>query len=157
MQRAFTLSPHVLTRASLRHLAALQPTFNQLYDAVARDVDFVSSALAAPSCAWQTRELEVFCQVAPRQSLKPRLLLPNSIFLESDSGDLLLTVGNVQAGEPFQVASPLRLCRSLPVLTAAYSGEGADMPPACRTASPRSHAPAHRAPSCGERPAAGGV
>eukprot|EP00966_Prymnesium_polylepis_P081932 1897669-Prymnesium_polylepis.1 len=109
MLRSFSLEPRRLARRSIEQLAARQPAFNRLYDAVARDVEFVSSALgdAASRCAWCARELEVYRRVAARQASKPTLLLPNSVYLERDVprgvDRFVLSVGNVQAGEPYQL------------------------------------------------------
>lgn len=112
MLRSFTLSPRKLCATQLASLAHLQPSFNKLYDAIAFDVDFVQEALGecGSSCIWGAREVEVYRKVARHQASKPRLLLPNSIYLErSRKSDLaqkarfVLSVGNVQAGEPYQV------------------------------------------------------
>ena len=118
MQRAFCLAPRVLPRASLAHLGALQPLFNRLYDAVSRDTCFVKAALApsAAACPWAAEELAVYGRVAARQAGKPRLLLPNSVYLqhasqrhegqqregqqrdgrEQEGGGFVMVVGNVQ-------------------------------------------------------------
>uniref|UniRef100_A0A7S2JNG4 Uncharacterized protein n=1 Tax=Haptolina brevifila TaxID=156173 RepID=A0A7S2JNG4_9EUKA len=103
MMRSFCLAPYKVGSRKVRRLAALQPTLNRLYDLVSQDVEFVSEALRVTSleCAWSAHELEVFRRVSSRPA-KPRLLLPNSIFLEELSGSCVLTVGNVQAGEPYQ-------------------------------------------------------
>ena len=114
MLRSFSLAPRRLSRRDVQKLAALQPSFNQLYDAVSRDIGFVAEALgpAASACAWNATEMAVYQRVAPQQAKKPRLLLPNSVFLESYSTDasgleserrFVLSVGNVQAGEPYQL------------------------------------------------------
>ncbi|KAL1523805.1 hypothetical protein AB1Y20_018727 [Prymnesium parvum] len=115
MLRAVCLSPTRLAARDLARLGALQPCFNRLYDAVARDVGFVVGALSvlASSCAWNATELAAFERLAASQPKKPRLLLPNSVFLEAGGGALpdasaaeskfVLTVGNVQAGEPYQL------------------------------------------------------
>ena len=115
MLRSFSLAPRRLPRREVARLAALQPSFNRLYDAVARDVDFVAEALgpAASACAWNATEMAVYQRVAPRQATKPRLLLPNSVFLECCADDatdaasgerrFVLSVSNVQAGEPYQI------------------------------------------------------
>jgi hypothetical protein len=103
--RSVCLKPRQLDGDLLRSLRKLQPTLHKLYDAVARDVDFVSHAIRSrtPRCAWQEQELRVFQQTAARAAEKPRLLLPNSVFLQPCEHSSVLTVGNVQAGEPYQV------------------------------------------------------
>lgn len=105
MMRAFALAPRRLPRAEVARLAAAQPCFNKLYDALARDVDFLAGALAdyCTECAWNSTELATLRRVAAHQASKPRLLLPNSVYLEgciagraSSERSIVLTVGNVQ-------------------------------------------------------------
>ena len=47
MLRSWALSPRRLPQRDVTRLAELQPSFNALYDAVSRDVEFVSEARAA--------------------------------------------------------------------------------------------------------------
>ena len=103
--RSSCLTPRRCDSALIHSLGALQPTLHRLYDAVARDVEFVTDAIRSriPSCKWQAKELEVYRRMAPYAAQKARLLLPNSIYLEVGPGRCLLTVGNVQAGEPYHV------------------------------------------------------
>ena len=82
--RASTLAPHRVDAGTLDAIRRLQPTLHRLYDAVANDVQFVTEAIRArmPRCAWQEKELEVYEQVMRHACQKPRLLLPNSIYLQ---------------------------------------------------------------------------
>ena len=105
--RAACLAPRHVDSTHLRSLCALQPVLNKLYDAVSRDVDFIAEAIRSrmPPCAWQEKELAIFQQTAAHAATsgKPRLLLPNSIYLQPSATRSVLTVGNVQAGEPYHV------------------------------------------------------
>ena len=107
MLRSFCLEPRVCRHSA--RLRRLQPALHRLYDGIARDIDFVSSVLgpAARHCAWSAHELEVHRRLVPAAEGKPTLLLPNSVYLQSDAAppddDFVLTVGNVQAGEPYQL------------------------------------------------------
>ena len=103
--RSVCLKPRRLNGAHLNDLMTLQPILHKLYDAVARDVDFVSHAIRSciPRCAWQEKELDIFQMTATQAAEKPRLLLPNSVFLQPNERSSTLIVGNVQAGEPFHV------------------------------------------------------
>ena len=104
MQRSFCLSPTRLPRARLQPLRALQPLLNRLHDAVGRDVPFVLEALHSRApCAWRELELDTYERVTARASQKPRLLLPNSVYLHGADGRPVLTCSNVQAGEPYQL------------------------------------------------------
>jgi hypothetical protein len=110
MLRSFASSPRKVPSSQLARLRALQPIFNQLYDRISTDIEFVRDALgeSASACAWGACETDVFRRVARLQALKPRLLLPNSVFLEradpsSCIARFVMSVGNVQAGEPYQL------------------------------------------------------
>mmetsp|Transcript_27527 Transcript_27527/g.50472 ORF Transcript_27527/g.50472 Transcript_27527/m.50472 type:complete len:89 (+) Transcript_27527:232-498(+) len=85
MLRSFALAPYVVSRKLLEQLRTLQPITNQLYHAIAQDPDFVQTALgrAGIDCAWGAKELEIYQRIFKRQVSKPRLLLPNSVFLEA--------------------------------------------------------------------------
>ena len=103
--RAVALGARLVDGSHLDHLRSLQPVLHKLYDAVAKDVDFLTSAIRSrmPPCAWQEKELQVLHQTAEHSLRKPRLLLPNSIYLQKAANESVLTVGNVQAGEPYHV------------------------------------------------------
>lgn len=103
--RAVALAPARVDAQRLRSLIATQPVLHKLYDAVSRDVAWLRDAIGSrlPPCAWQQKELEVFATCAPRAAQKPRLMLPNSVYLQEDRSGSVLTVTNVQAGEPYQV------------------------------------------------------
>ena len=107
MQRTITLSPYCVPSRALGRLRALQPIMQKLYAAVARDSDFLHAALGGSAgCAWCAEELAVFRRVESHANAKPLLLLPNSVFLWPDGDDdaaPVLSVGNVQAGEPHQL------------------------------------------------------
>lgn len=112
MHRAFCLAPTLLPPRQIARLSALQPRFNRLYDALSTDVDFLASSLApfASECEWNSTELSIFRRVALYQDSKPRLLLPNSVFLEDHEGgepSFVLTVGNVQVAREHP-ATPIR-------------------------------------------------
>ena len=110
--RAFTAKPFPVSAASLEHLVRLQPLWNRLYDRVGRDHAFLQHALrhSAGACRWEARQLAVHGRTLARAVEKPQLLLPNSIYVpQSAPGggggepDWVHTVGNVQAGEPYQL------------------------------------------------------
>ena len=109
--RPFCLAPRRLPRDVLARISSVQPVLNKLYDAVSKAEDFIADALGetATACAWGARELEAFRSSAPWQAEKPKLLLPNAVYLHGDDQGasshhpLTLTVGNVQAGEPYQL------------------------------------------------------
>lgn len=106
MIRPFALTPLRLPTAEIEALRRLQPLFNKLYDGVSRDGEFIEHVFgrAADKCAWVEAELDVYRRTAVRAAEKPRLLLPNSVYLQqTHSRQHVLSVGNVQAGEPFQV------------------------------------------------------
>ena len=107
MQRTITLSPYGVPSRALARLRALQPVMQKLYAAAARDPDFLHAALGGSAgCAWCAEELAVFRRVETAARAKPLLLLPNSVFLWPDGDDdaaPVLSVGNVQAGEPHQL------------------------------------------------------
>ena len=105
MQRAFSARPFRASRAAVEELRALQPLWNSLYDRVGRDHRFLRHALAEPArhCEWEARQLAVHAHVHERASEKPQLLLPNSVYLPAEGGSWVHTVGNVQAGEPYQL------------------------------------------------------
>ena len=110
MLRSFCLEPRRIPHASAERLRRLQPLFHKLYDGLARDVEFICAALAPPKhheCAWLAHELSQYRKLAPHASNKPRLLLPNSVYLQPSSSSsnepFVLSVGNVQAGEPYQL------------------------------------------------------
>ena len=110
MQRAFTSKPYGVSTAALQRLMRLQPLWNQLYDRVGRDHEFLCEALGASahSCRWEARQLAAHGRVHARMAEKPQLLLPNSVYLpQSTAGaaepSWVHTVGNVQAGEPYQL------------------------------------------------------
>ena len=109
MLRSFCLEPRVLPPKLTARLRRLQPLFNKLYERVAQDSDFICAALEPPAppagCAWLEHERATFRALAPCAASKPRLLLPNSVFLQPDGAcdDVALSVGNVQAGEPYQL------------------------------------------------------
>ena len=111
MRRAFTVRPTSVPGASVDALLRLQPLWNQLYDRVGRDHGFLRAALgeSASRCAWEARQLAVHARVVERASSKPQLLLPNSVYLQRDELGVagaphwVHTVGNVQAGEPYQL------------------------------------------------------
>ena len=86
MRRAFTARPTCLPGASIDALLRLQPLWNQLYDRVGRDHDFLRSVLgeSASRCAWEARQLAVHGRVVERARSKPQLLLPNSVYLQRD-------------------------------------------------------------------------
>lgn len=108
MLRSFSLTPTLISARRAAALRSLQPLWNRLYDGVARDVAFVTEALDydARRCSWVSAELEAFKRLEPHTRTKPRLLLPNSVYLQphdADADDVgWLTVPNVQAGEPYQ-------------------------------------------------------
>ena len=105
MQRAFTSKPYGVSTAALQRLMQLQPLWNQLYDRVGRDHEFLCEALGASahSCRWEARQLAAHGWVHARMAEKPQLLLPNSIHLPQCAPDCggepswVHTVGNVQA------------------------------------------------------------
>ena len=105
--RSVCLAPRAVDGSLLRSLRELQPVLHKMIDGVARDVPFVTQAIKArmPPCAWQERELEIYRRTSEFAARKPRLLLPNSIYLQPAAQPLraIYTVGNVQAGEPFLV------------------------------------------------------
>jgi len=105
MQRAFSARPFRASRTAVEELRALQPLWNLLYDRVSRDHRFLRHALAEPArhCEWEARQLAVHACVHERASEKPQLLLPNSVYLPAEGGSWVHTVGNVQAGEPYQL------------------------------------------------------
>ena len=112
MHRAFTAKPLAVSAASLEHLMRLQPLWNRLYDRVGRDHAFLQHALrhSARACRWEARQLAAHGRTLARAVEKPQLLLPNSVYLpQSAPGgnggdpDWVHTVGNVQAGEPYQL------------------------------------------------------
>ena len=105
MHRAFTAKPFPVSAASLEHLERLQPLWNQLYDRVSRDHNFLQHALraSASACRWEARQLAVHGRTLARVAEKPQLLLPNSIYVPQRApgcggGDTswVHTVGNVQ-------------------------------------------------------------
>ena len=107
MQRTITLSPYGVPSRALGRLRSLQPVMQKLYAAAARDSDFLHTSLGGSAgCAWCAEELAVFRRVEAAARAKPLLLLPNSVFLWPDGDDdaaPVLSVGNVQAGEPHQL------------------------------------------------------
>ena len=124
MIRSFCLGPRHVPPITASRIRRLQPLFHKLYEGVANDVDFLCTALApstsssdsgssssgSTSCAWLEHELNIFRALAPWAASKPRLLLPNSVYLQpeantgsEDAPEVVLSVGNVQAGEPYQL------------------------------------------------------
>jgi hypothetical protein len=147
--RASTLAPHRVDAGTLDAIRRLQPTLHRLYDAVANDVQFVTEAIRAriPPCAWQEKELEVYTQVMSHARQKPRLLLPNSIYLQpaadrsrraAHGGGPVLTVGNVQAGEPFHVDALHRRLRQQQRPCSSPSLPPPQPPPLCLEPGPLS-------------------
>ena len=117
MLRSFCLDPTPISRGTRAARTRLQPLFHKLYDGVARDVDFLQAALEPLSrrCVWCAHEAEALGRLGPRALAKPRLLLPNSVYLQPEGDETsagVLTVGNVQAGEPYTLELVLGQQRS---------------------------------------------
>ena len=154
MMRSFCLEPRQLPPAAAASIRRLQPLFHKLYVGLARDVDFLSAALAPPStsaggsssssnCAWLEHELATFRELAPSAAAKPHLLLPNSVYLQPAAGSALdpgldraddaqaltLSVGNVQAGEPYQ----MQLVHTLQCAEHGESVQSGPLRHVCRT------------------------
>ena len=112
MQRAFALRPLPVARETLGALRELQPLTNRLYDRIACDTDWLLETFRplAQRCAWSAMEMAAHARTAAAARSKPRLMLPNSVFLQAaERSGLALTCGNVQAGEPYQLELVHRL------------------------------------------------
>ena len=112
MQRAFALRPLPVARETLGALRELQPVTNRLYDRIACDTDWLLETFRplAQCCAWSAMEMAAHARTAAAARKKPRLMLPNSVFLQgAERSGLALTCGNVQAGEPYQLELVHRL------------------------------------------------
>ena len=115
MLRSFSKTPLQLPREELNILKSLQPILHRLYDSIALDKHFIVNAFKpmTAECEWIKQEIAVYERCHRAQELKPRLSLPNFVYMAHnvcmEDGDedsvtvpYTLSVSNVQAGGPFQ-------------------------------------------------------
>ena len=86
MLRSFSKTPLQLPREELNILKSLQPILHRLYDSIALDKHFIVNAFKpmTAECEWIKQEIVVYERCHRAQELKPRLSLPNFVYMARD-------------------------------------------------------------------------